>query len=148
MAVTEKVIDLRGPLGRVTVLIFHGRNSIDPAGKIHTEIRARYPSHERLRVVRVVDLRDVPAALRGIGRREIRKAYDAAAQRLAADAAVPELVLIFADWDGVVCDAFGVDGVDAQPAAVVIDAAGDVRAHHDQDSEAVLGSLEALLGAA
>ncbi len=109
-----------GALSTSAVLVFHGTSNASEASKINAEIRAAYPLASEVFVANVVDLHGIPKLFRSFAGREMRKAYDKAAAALPAGLSPEEYVVILPDWDGKATKAFGLTGVEENPAIVVL----------------------------
>lgn len=120
--------------GKRVVVVFGGRES---AGQIEQgigKIRQTYGPDE-VTVIGVSDLRAAPRAARILVKSQLKKAYEGAVTSQEADlrAAGKEPgpdpakdVIMVMDWPGSVADEYGLSGVDAEAAAVVVDPDGNV----------------------
>lgn len=118
--------------GRTTVLVFSGRDSVDQARQIAQSIRARHDLYA-LPMASILDLHGVPRMFHGMAKGQVQSGYDELVQRAtsalaAAGKQMPadpsQAVIMLPDWDGAVTKSFGLQAVDKQAVAVLIDANG------------------------
>ena len=120
--------------GKRVVIVFGGRESAPQIEQGISKIRHVYGPDE-LVIVGVSDLRAAPRAARILVKSQLKKAFEGAVKSQEADLRAagkdpgPEAakdVHMVMDWPGEVVDQYGLSGVDAEAAAVVVDGEGNV----------------------
>jgi phytoene desaturase len=124
----NRPISLQSCAGRPLVLLFVSQNTTAAIGQLNGEIRCRFPLAAQVTVASVVSLGQVPAFFHGLINLALKRAYKKAAAEVPPDFDPADYVLILPDWDGKVCNAYGVQNVEREAAVVVIDRAGVVQA--------------------
>lgn len=125
-----RVITLHRPDARYLVLVFQSQKTARALADVQDTVRATYPDAEDVRIVSVVDLRDVPRMFRGMAKSALKRAYESAGAHLPAGWAPEAYVVILPDWKGAFFDAFGLKDANEEAAVVVIDAQGQVLGSH------------------
>ena len=123
--------------GRTIVMIFSGRDSVEQAQRIGQTIRGRYDVYD-LPIISVLDLHGIPRMMQGLAKGRIQSGYDemvkTATQSLqAAGKPMPpdpsQAIIMLPDWDGSVTKSFGLQAVDQQAVAVLVDGNGYIRGY-------------------
>jgi hypothetical protein len=123
--------------GRATVLIFSGRDSIEQAQRIGQTIRSRYDVYA-LPIVSILDLSGVPRMMQGLAKGRVQSGYEemvkmATAALQAQGKPMPpdpsQVIMMCPDWDGNVTKSFGLQAVDQQAVAVLVDGQGYIRGY-------------------
>ncbi len=123
--------------GRTVVLVFSGRDSVEQAQKIGQTIRSRYDLYA-LPLVSVLDMHGIPRMMQGLAKGRIQGGYEelvkvatsslqAAGKPMPADPS--QAIIMLPDWDGSVTKSFGLQAVDQQAVAVLIDGNGYIRGY-------------------
>jgi hypothetical protein len=123
--------------GRTVVMVFSGRDSVDQAQKIGQTIRSRYDVYA-LPIVSVLDMHGIPRMMQGLAKGRVQSGYDelvktaantlqATGKQLPADPS--QAIIMLPDWDGAVTKSFGLQAVDQQAVAVLIDGNGYIRGY-------------------
>lgn len=125
-AVTGRPVDTTFLRSRKVVLVVHGAKSTEAPKEVAKAVRARWPSHEEVVLVSVVDLRPFSGLWKRVAEAQIKASYEKLAAK-AKEAGLPpeEHVLICPDWDGAVAARLGAPNADQEPIAVV--AGNDLR---------------------
>ena len=120
--------------GRRVAVVFGGRESAPQIEQGISKIRHVYGPDE-LVIVGVSDLRAAPRAARILVKSQLKKAFEGAVKSQEADLravgkdpgpdAAKDVHMVM-DWPGSVVDEYGLSGVDAEAAAVVVDPEGNV----------------------
>ena len=110
--------------GRTTVLIFSGRDSVEQAQRIGQTIRSRYDVYA-LPIVSILDLSGIPRMMQGLA--TASSALQAQGKQLPPDPA--QVIMMCPDWDGSVTKSFGLQAVDQQAVAVLVDGQGYIRGY-------------------
>lgn len=123
--------------GRTVVLLVAGRHSGDQAEQIATTLGRHY-SPQQLPVISVLDMKGVPRMVQALAKRDINKVYQQAvesatkgmqAQGQAPPADMSRVIIMLPDWQGQITTAYGLNNVDQQAVAVVIDGDGLIRGY-------------------
>lgn len=123
--------------GRTTVLIFSGRDSVDQARQMGQSIRSRYDIYA-LPIVSILDMHGIPRMMQGMAKGRVQSGYEemlkvAASSLQAAGKPMPadptQAVIMCPDWDGSVTKSFGLQAVDQQAVAVLVDGQGYIRGY-------------------
>ena len=123
--------------GRTVVLVFSGRDSVEQAQHIGQTIRSRYDLYA-LPIVSVLDMHGIPRMMQGMAKGRIKGGYEelvkhattalqAAGKTMPADPS--QAIFMLPDWDGGVTKSFGLQAVDQQAVAVLIDGNGSIRGY-------------------
>ena len=123
--------------GRTIVMVFSGRDSVDQAQRIGQSIRSRYDLYA-LPIVSVLDMHAIPRMMQGLAKGRIQGGYDelvktassalhASGKQMPADPS--QAIFMLPDWDGNVTKSFGLQAVDQQAVAVLIDGNGYIRGY-------------------
>lgn len=123
--------------GRTVVLVFSGRDSVEQAQKIGQTIRSRYDVFA-LPIVSILDMHGIPRMMQGLAKGRVQSGYDelvktatntlqAAGKQMPPDPS--QVVFMLPDWDGAVTKSFGLQAVDQQAVAVLIDGNGYIRGY-------------------
>jgi len=122
-AVSGRIVRARA--GRRLVLVFHGPKTTDAPKQVGKAVRADYPDAGDVLVANIVDLRSMDGMWRRVAEAGIKANYDRMAGRIqGGDPA--DYIVICPDWDGRVCQAFGVQDPNERPGAAVLDGDGNV----------------------
>ena len=123
--------------GRTIVMIFSGRDSVEQAQRIGQTIRSRYDLYD-LPIVSILDLHGIPRMMQGLAKGRVQGGYEemlknATAALQAAGKPMPadpsQAVIMCPDWDGNVTKSFGLQAVDQQAVAVLVDGQGYIRGY-------------------
>jgi hypothetical protein len=123
--------------GRTVVLLVAGRYSGEQAEQIAQTLGRRYPP-DQLPVISVLDMKGTPKLVQGLAKRDIDKVYQQAvqnatqgmqAQGQAAPADMSRVIIMLPDWQGAVSQSYGLQGVDRQAVAVLVDGNGYIRGY-------------------
>lgn len=123
--------------GRTTVLIFSGRDSAEQAQRIGLTIRGRYDVYA-LPIVSILDLSALPRMMQGLAKGRVQSAYEDMVKNASAalqsqgkslPADTSQAIIMCPDWDGSVTKSFGLQAVDQQAVAVLIDGQGYIRGY-------------------
>jgi hypothetical protein len=123
--------------GRTVVLIFSGRDSVEQAQRIGQTIRSRYDVYG-LPIVSILDLSGIPRMMQGLAKGRVEGGYKemvqtATAALQAQGKQMPpdpsQVIMMCPDWDGNVTKSFGLQAVDQQAVAVLIDGQGYIRGY-------------------
>ena len=123
--------------GRTTVLIFSGRDSVEQARQIGQTIRSRYDVYA-LPIVSVLDMSGIPRMMQGLAKGRVQSGYEEMvkvatsslqAQGKSMPADPSQAVMMCPDWDGSVTKSFGLQAVDQQAVAVLVDGQGYIRGY-------------------
>lgn len=100
-----------GPPGPMTplLLVFHGHAGAEAAFSINAIVRASFPDIAQVQIASIVDLRHIPRYMRSAVELTLSAAYRNAAKRIPQDRDPTEYVMIAADWEGKVTNAFGME---------------------------------------
>lgn len=123
--------------GRTIVVVFSGRDSVEQAQQIGQTIRSRYDLYA-LPLVSVLDMHGIPRMMQGLAKGRIQSGYEelvktatgalqAAGKPMPADPS--QAIIMLPDWDGSVTRSFGLQAVDQQAVAVLIDGNGYIRGY-------------------
>jgi hypothetical protein len=123
--------------GRTAVLIFSGRDSVEQAQRIGQTIRSRYDVYG-LPIVSILDLSGIPRMMQGLAKGRVEGGYkemvqtataalQAQGKQMPPDAS--QVIMMCPDWDGNVTKSFGLQAVDQQAVAVLIDGQGYIRGY-------------------
>ena len=123
--------------GRTIVVVFSGRDSVEQAQKIGQTIRSRYDLYA-LPLVSVLDMHGIPRMMQGLAKGRIQSGYEelvkvattslqAVGKPMPADPS--QAIVMLPDWDGSVTKSFGLQAVDQQAVAVLIDGNGYIRGY-------------------
>jgi hypothetical protein len=135
--VTGRVVSLSDYRGRPVVILVNGRDSIDQARQIVDDLRSRY-TWQQLPLLGVVDLGGLPKLMQGIARGRLQSGYQEEVKKeveklRAQGQPVPDdpshLVTMLPDWDGKVAASFGLQDVNRQAVAVLVDGEGFIRGY-------------------
>lgn len=135
--VTGRNVSLSEFQGRTVVMVFSGRDSVEQAQKIGQSIRARYDVYA-LPIISVLDMHGIPRMMQGLAKGRVQSGYDelvkiaantlqASGKQLPADPS--QVIIMLPDWDGNVTKSFGLQAVDQQAVAVLIDGNGYIRGY-------------------
>jgi len=120
--------------GRRVAIVFGGRESSEQIKNGISVIRRTYLP-DQLPVIGISDLRAAPRPARILVKSQLKKAYEDAVKANMADhqaagkqpsADASQDVVMLMDWSGKVVDQYGLRGVDAEAAGVLVDADGKV----------------------
>ena len=137
-----------GSSDHALLLVFHDQNTVDQVQRMQESVRSRYADARQLQIASVVNMKPVPAFLRGTAEAVMKGSYAKAAAAMPPGLDAADYVVILLDWDGSVSQTYGAVKIDRQPRLVLIDPAGTVSAVY-QDVEigrAALAMVERLLG--
>ena len=135
--IAGRQVSLSDYRGRPVVVTFSGRGSSEQVKTIWQTIRSRYTA-DQLPILRVADLRGVPKLVQGLAKRDIRKGFEDEAQKEAdglramgksVPADLSQLVVLLTDWQGKVAPSFGLNDVEKQAVAVLVDGDGYIRGY-------------------
>ena len=123
--------------GRTIVMVFSGRDSVEQAQQIGQTIRSRYDLYA-LPIVSVLDMHGIPRMMQGLAKGRIQGGYEelvktatnalqAAGKPMPADPS--QAIIMLPDWDGSVTKSYGLQAVDQQAVAVLIDGNGYIRGY-------------------
>ena len=123
--------------GRSVVLVFSGRDSVEQAQKIGQTLRSHYDVYA-LPIISILDMHGIPRMMQGLAKGRVQGGYDelvktatntlqAAGKQMPADPS--QVVFMLPDWDGSVTKSFGLQAVDQQAVAVLIDGNGYIRGY-------------------
>ncbi len=135
--VTGRMVSLSDYRGRSVVILVNGRDSIDQARQIVDDLRSRY-TWQQLPLLGVVDLGGLPKLMQGIARGRLQSGYQEEVKKeveklRAQGQPVPDdpsyLVTMLPDWDGKVAASFGLQDVNRQAVAVLVDGEGFIRGY-------------------
>jgi hypothetical protein len=135
--VTGRNVSLSEFQGRTFVMIFSGRDSVEQAQKIGLTIRSRYDLYA-LPLMSVLDLSGIPRMMQGLAKGRVQSGYEdmvknataalqAQGKQMPADAS--QAIIMCPDWDGSVTKSFGLQAVDQQAVAVLVDGQGYIRGY-------------------
>ncbi len=135
--VTGRNVSLSEFQGRTIVMVFSGRDSVEQAQRIGQTIRGRYDLYA-LPIVSVLDMHAIPRMMQGLAKGRIQGGYDelvktatnalqAAGKQMPPDSS--QAIIMLPDWDGNVTKSFGLQAVDQQAVAVLIDGNGYIRGY-------------------
>ncbi|RUA15928.1 MAG: hypothetical protein DSY55_05180 [Clostridia bacterium] len=125
-----RVITPHSPDARYLALVFQSQKTARALADVQDTVRAKHPAADDVRIVSVVDLREVPRMFRGMAKSALKRAYESAGAHLPEGWAPQDYVVILPDWKGEFFDAFGLKDANEEAAAVVIDAQGRVLGSH------------------
>ncbi len=108
------------------VLIFHGQDTADVAGKVNRAIRAEYAKASNVFIANIVNLQSVPRMFRSVARRALKQSYEQSANRLPEGARAKDFVVILPDWDGSVARTFEMENLGETVGVSILDAAGNI----------------------
>ncbi len=123
--------------GRTVVIVFSGRDSVDQAQQIGQAIRARYDLYA-LPLISILDMHGIPRMMQGLAKGRIQGGYEELVKTAtnalqAAGKSMPpdpsQAIIMLPDWDGGVTRSFGLQAVDQQAVAVLIDGNGYIRGY-------------------
>lgn len=135
--ITGRPVSLSDYRGRTVVVTFGGRDSSDQVRQIGQTIHARY-DHEALPMLSVLDLHGLPRMLQGMAKGRLQGGYEEATKEAARNlqakgqpvpADLSHLIIMLPDWDGAVTASFGLERVDKQAVAVLVDGEGYIRGY-------------------
>ena len=123
--------------GRTVVVVFSGRDSVEQAQKIGQTLRSRYDLYA-LPLISILDMHGIPRMMQGLAKGRIQSGYEelvktattalqATGKALPADPS--QAIIMLPDWDGSVTKSFGLQAVDQQAVAVLIDGNGYIRGY-------------------
>lgn len=119
-AVTGRSVTTTFLHSRRVVAVVHGARSTEAPKEVARAVRARWPSHEDVVLVSIVDLRAFGGLWRRVAEAQLKASYERLAAK-AREAGLPpeEHVLLCPDWDGAVAARLGAANPDADPIAIV-----------------------------
>lgn len=135
--IVGRPVSLADYRGRMVVVVFAGRDSSEQAKNISITLRAQY-GPDQLPILSVLDLHALPRLVQGMAKGQIQKAYQSAVAEATARAqamgrAMPadssQAIVMLPDWDGSVTRSFGLNDVNAQAVAVLVDGNGYIRGY-------------------
>ena len=105
----------------------HGSKSADAAKEVSKALREREPDAAKVAYASIVDLRPFAGLWKKVAEAQLKSSFAKLSERATAAGLDPNAsVVICPDWDGSACNAFAVAEPDREPAALVVDAAGNV----------------------
>ncbi|MEA3190790.1 MAG: hypothetical protein QOD77_1372 [Thermoplasmata archaeon] len=119
-AVTARMVDTTFLRSRKVVVVVHGARSTEAPKEVAKAVRARWPSHEEVVLVSVVDLRPFGGLWKRVAEAQLKASYERLAAK-AKEAGLPpeEHVLVCPDWEGTVAARLGAPNADQEPVAIV-----------------------------
>jgi len=135
--VTGRNVSMSEFQGRTIVLLFSGRDSVEQAQRIGQTIRSRYDLYA-LPMVSILDLSGIPRMMQGLAKGRLQSGYDdmvktATSSLQSQGKSMPpdasQVIMMCPDWDGSVTKSFGLQAVDQQAVAVLVDGQGYIRGY-------------------
>lgn len=123
-----RIFNLAGHAGRPVLLLFVDHHTARATREVVISLRQRYPDFDQLPVALVVDLRIIPAPLRGTAERFMESAYRQAATEVPGGFDPADHLILLPDWNGDVVGAYGIGNVSRHMQLVLIGPDGIVRA--------------------
>lgn len=144
--VSERPVNLQsvdGPL----LLVFHSYQTASTVAEVIRSVRQKYPLPEQTMIASVADMRVVPRLLRGTAKAFIKNAYNEASREMPAGQDPADHIVILADWEGALFDAYQVPRTDRQAALVLVNEAKIISGSYigSQPAQAALSLLDNLL---
>ena len=118
--VSERPVNLASTLGAL-LLVFHSYQTAPAVGEIIRAVRGQYPDPDHLLIAGVADMRPVPRLLRSTAKAFIKSAYNEASREVPAGQDPAKHIIILADWDGILYEAYRTPRTDRQVALVLVD---------------------------
>lgn len=135
--VVGRPVSLADYRGHTVVLLFAGRDSSEQAKSITRTLRAHY-GPDQLPILSVLDLHALPKLIQGMAKGQLQKAYQSAVAEATAGAQAmgrpmpadsSQAIVMLPDWDGSVTRSYGLNDVNAQAVAVLVDGNGYIRGY-------------------
>ena len=132
--VSQRTVSLGDTPGKL-LLIFNSYQTVDMVGKVIGAVRAAYPGADHVLIAAVSDMRIVPRLLRGAAKAFIKNAYNDAAKQIPSGEDPADHIIILADWNGALFDAYQVPATNKEVALVLIGAAKTIEgSYHGADA--------------
>ncbi len=141
--VNGRAVDLQSQAGAL-LLIFLSYQTTAEVGNVTRAVREIYPSPDQVLIVGIADMRIVPRLLRGTAKAFIKSAYKEAASEVPAGEDPADHILILADWDGALYEAYRAPLTDGQVALVLVNDVKEISGSYygAQAAQAALTLLE------
>lgn len=123
---TNRPIAVPSPEGTPTLLLFVGYQTATQIENVVLSVRRLIPDPERLLIINVFDLQNVPRLMHGTAKKVIKGAYQQAAAQVPDGYDAESQLIILTDWKGKVSKQYGVSDVNAHVALVLVDRDGRV----------------------
>jgi hypothetical protein len=143
--VSERPVNLQNTCGPL-LLVFHSYQTATTVAEVIRTVRQKYPLPEQTLVAGVTDLRAVPYLLRGTAKAFIKSAYNEASREVPAGQDPADHIVILADWNGALFEAYQVPRTDRQAALVLVNDAKTIASSYfgPQPARAALSLLDNL----
>lgn len=140
--VSQRPISLNVASGEL-LLVFHSYQTALVAARITRAVREVYPRPDQVMVVSVADMRVVPRLLRGTAKAIIKNAYTEASRQVPPGQDPADHIVILADWNGALFEAYRVPATSQHVALVLVNQAKTIAGHHygPQPEQAALALL-------
>jgi hypothetical protein len=144
--VSERPVNLESAAGPL-LLVYHSYQTVSTVAEVIRAVRQKYPLPEQTLIAGVADLRVVPRLLRGTAKAFIKSAYYEASKEVPAGQDPADHIVILADWDGALFEAYLVPRTDQQAALVLVSDAKTIAGSYfgSQPAQAALSLLDNLL---
>jgi hypothetical protein len=140
--VSDRPVSLQSTAGPL-LLVFHSYQTAPVVAEVIRGVRNIYPSHDRILIAGVADMRVVPRFLRGAAKTIIRNAYEEAAKQVPPGQDPADHIIILPDWNGVMFKAYRVPDTSEQVALVLINDSKMIQGSY-QGAQPVQASLSLL----
>ena len=143
--VTNRHFQLQAWQGQPVLLIFVDHRSAMQSRDITSAVRQVFPQHTEVIIASIANLRIVPRLMRGVAQGFMETAFHQAAAEIPPGYHPADHLIILPDWDGKVCQAYGVQDVSRQPTLVLVHGNGRVHATY-QGPQPATSALDLLTG--
>ena len=123
---TNLAINVPDSQGTPTLLVFVGYQTATKIEGVVSGIRRILPDPEKLSIINVVDLNNVPRLMQGAAKKIIKASYDQAAKQIPEGYDPATQLILLTDWKGKIGKAYGVRDVNEDLALVMIDENGRI----------------------
>ncbi len=146
---TRLVPDRAWVAGRPLVVLFYSRENQDDARAVTQVIRNKWRDAQTLVTINLIDLSMFPRIVRRLVNSDLTKAFDAEVENLPGDLDPESHIVIIADFDGKMTQAWGVCDAAEVINAVVVDSQWKIcaRARGAEVESVVTRELTAMVGA-
>lgn len=109
-----------------TLLVFLNYQTAMQIETVVTSVRYVVPDPQKLKIVNVINLKNVSRMMQGMAKKIIKAAYDSAAATIPEGFDPAEQLMLLPDWKGKVLRAYGVDDVNEHLSLILIDQEGKI----------------------
>lgn len=127
---SKRPIELQALVGEPVLLVFVNYATARQSRDVALAVQAIDPNLEQTTLINIVDLRIVPRLLRGVARTVLQSAVDQARADVPPGYDPDEFLILAADWEGKLTDAYRIPDSTGELALVLIDRKGIIAASY------------------